>query len=70
MVRTVFVSLTSDSRRECNSTNRLAFREKLHVLDVPDGERAHYSSKTYDIEYDFPFGIQELEESLIELTMI
>ena len=36
-------------------------REKLHILDVPDGERAHYSSKTYDIEYDFPFGIQELE---------
>ncbi len=47
---------------------RLAFydeigipREKLHVLDVPDGERAHYSEKTYDIEYEFPFGIQELE---------
>ncbi len=36
-------------------------RDKLHILDVPDGERAHYSSKTYDIEYDFPFGIQELE---------
>lgn len=36
-------------------------REKLHVLDVPDGERAHYSAKTYDIEYEFPFGIQELE---------
>ncbi|CAN5192731.1 glycine--tRNA ligase [soil metagenome] len=36
-------------------------REKLHVLDVPDGERAHYSKKTYDIEYEFPFGIQELE---------
>ncbi|MBK1790799.1 glycine--tRNA ligase [Persicirhabdus sediminis] len=36
-------------------------REKLHVLDVPDGERAHYSEKTYDIEYEFPFGIQELE---------
>ena len=36
-------------------------REKLHVLDVPDGERAHYSKKTYDIEYTFPFGIQELE---------
>lgn len=35
--------------------------EKLHVLDVPDGERAHYSKKTYDIEYDFPFGQQELE---------
>lgn len=36
-------------------------RDKLHVLDIPDGERAHYSSKTYDIEYDFPFGQQELE---------
>ncbi len=36
-------------------------RDKLHILDVPDGERAHYSSKTYDIEYDFPFGVQELE---------
>ncbi|MEM9079168.1 MAG: glycine--tRNA ligase [Verrucomicrobiota bacterium] len=36
-------------------------REKLHILDVPDGERAHYSKKTYDIEYEFPFGIQELE---------
>jgi len=36
-------------------------REKLHVLDIPDGERAHYSAKTYDIEYDFPFGQQELE---------
>ncbi len=36
-------------------------REKIHILDVPDGERAHYSSKTYDLEYEFPFGIQELE---------
>ncbi len=36
-------------------------RAKLHILDVPDGERAFYSEKTYDIEYEFPFGIQELE---------
>jgi glycyl-tRNA synthetase len=36
-------------------------RSKLHILDVPDGERAFYSKKTYDIEYEFPFGIQELE---------
>jgi glycyl-tRNA synthetase len=36
-------------------------RAKLHILDVPDGERAFYSKKTYDIEYEFPFGIQELE---------
>jgi glycyl-tRNA synthetase len=36
-------------------------RAKLHILDVPDGDRAFYSKKTYDIEYEFPFGIQELE---------
>ena len=36
-------------------------REKLHILDIPDGDRAFYSQKTYDIEYEFPFGIQELE---------
>jgi glycyl-tRNA synthetase len=36
-------------------------REKLHVLDVPDQERAFYSKGTYDIEYEFPFGRQELE---------
>ena len=33
----------------------------LHVLTVPDEERAFYSKGTYDIEYDFPFGLQELE---------
>jgi len=36
-------------------------RSKIHVLDIPDGERAFYSKKTYDLEYEFPFGIQELE---------
>ena len=36
-------------------------RANLHVLDVPDEERAFYSEGTYDIEYDFPFGRQELE---------
>jgi glycyl-tRNA synthetase len=36
-------------------------RSKLHVLTVPDEERAFYSKGTYDIEYDFPFGRQELE---------
>jgi len=47
---------------------RLAFyeeigipRHKLHINDIPDGERAFYSKKTYDIEYEFPFGVQELE---------
>src|ERR1700738_3872946 len=36
-------------------------RSKLHVLTVADEERAFYSKGTYDIEYDFPFGRQELE---------
>ncbi len=36
-------------------------RSKLHVLTVPDDERAFYSKGTYDIEYEFPFGRQELE---------
>ena len=36
-------------------------RDKLHVSTVPDDERAFYSKGTYDIEYDFPFGRQELE---------
>ena len=36
-------------------------REKLHVLTVADADRAFYSKGTYDIEYDFPFGRQELE---------
>src|SRR6201993_4738456 len=36
-------------------------RAHLHVLNVPDRERAFFSKGTYDIEYDFPFGRQELE---------
>jgi glycyl-tRNA synthetase len=36
-------------------------RDKLHAREVPDEERAFYSKGTYDIEYDFPFGRQELE---------
>jgi glycyl-tRNA synthetase len=36
-------------------------RTKLHVLNVPDADRAFYSKGTYDIEYEFPFGRQELE---------
>src|SRR5438067_45659 len=36
-------------------------RANLHLLNVSDEERAFYSKGTYDIEYDFPFGRQELE---------
>ena len=31
------------------------------MLTVPDADRAFYSKGTYDIEYEFPFGLQELE---------
>ncbi len=33
---------------------------KVHDLDVPEEERAHYSKRTIDIEFDFPFGKKEL----------
>ena len=36
-------------------------RKRLHILDVPEEERAFYSKGTFDIEYEFPFGRQELE---------
>ena len=36
-------------------------RSKIRVHDIPDEERAFYSKKTYDLEYDFPFGVSELE---------
>ena len=35
-------------------------REYIHELDVPAEDRAHYSKKTIDIEYDFPIGCEEL----------
>jgi len=33
---------------------------KVNELDVPKVDRAHYSEKTIDIEFDFPFGRSEL----------
>ena len=32
----------------------------VHEVEIPDGERAHYSKRTIDFEYDFPFGRKEL----------
>lgn len=34
--------------------------EKIHELDVPEQDRAHYSKKTIDIEFDYPNGRDEL----------
>ncbi len=35
-------------------------REKTHELEVSPGDRAHYSKRTVDFEFDFPFGRKEL----------
>ena len=35
-------------------------KNKLHEVEVPEEERAHYSKRTIDFEYDFPFGRKEL----------
>lgn len=34
--------------------------ESLHELDVPAADRAHYSKRTIDIEFDYPIGREEL----------
>ena len=33
---------------------------KIHELEVPENDRAHYSKRTIDIEFDFPIGREEL----------
>lgn len=34
--------------------------DKVHELEVPDEERAHYSERTIDFEFDYPIGRKEL----------
>ncbi len=33
---------------------------KVHDVEIPDGDRAHYSSRTIDFEFEYPFGQKEL----------
>jgi glycyl-tRNA synthetase len=33
---------------------------KVHELEVPDNDRAHYSKRTIDFEFEFPIGKEEL----------
>lgn len=35
-------------------------QEKIHELEVPADDRAHYSKRTIDFEFDFPIGREEL----------
>lgn len=33
---------------------------RIHDIEVGDGDRAHYSKRTIDVEFDYPFGQKEL----------
>lgn len=35
-------------------------KDAVHELEVADGDRAHYSKRTIDFEFDYPFGRKEL----------
>ncbi len=35
-------------------------KSSVHELEVGDGDRAHYSKRTIDFEFDYPFGRKEL----------
>jgi len=36
-------------------------KKKLRAVEIPEKDRAHYARKQVDIEYEFPFGWQEIE---------
>lgn len=33
---------------------------RVHEIEIPEADRAHYSKRTVDFEYDYPFGQREL----------
>lgn len=35
-------------------------KDQIHELDVPAADRAHYSKKTIDFEFEFPIGTKEI----------
>ena len=35
-------------------------QDKIHELEIADSDRAHYSKRTIDFEFDYPFGRKEL----------
>lgn len=48
-------------KRIHNWCNALGLPEaQVHELEVPEEDRAHYSKRTIDFEYDFPIGREEL----------
>lgn len=55
----LFEQLLADTLKFLNQTLGLPL-DKIHQLEVPANERAHYSKRTVDIEFDFPIGREEL----------
>jgi glycyl-tRNA synthetase len=35
-------------------------KDRIHEVEISDGDRAHYSKRTIDFEFDFPMGQKEL----------
>lgn len=35
-------------------------KEKIHLLEVDEEDRAHYSKRTVDFEFEYPFGTKEI----------
>lgn len=35
-------------------------KDNVHEVEIPEGDRAHYSQRTIDFEFDFPIGRKEL----------
>ena len=58
LVNQTFESLYQEQLRFIESIG--ISKEKLHKIEVPEGDRAHYSKRSVDTEFDFPFGQKEL----------
>jgi glycyl-tRNA synthetase len=41
-------------------TPHWSFKKHVHELEVLEGDRAHYSKRTIDFEFDYSFGKKEL----------
>lgn len=57
-VEEVFDSLYQEQLRFIESIG--LSKDKIHTIEVPEADRAHYSKRSVDTEYDFPFGQKEL----------
>ena len=58
VVNETFESLYEEQLRFIESIG--ISKDKVHKIEVPDGDRAHYSKRSVDTEFDFPFGQKEL----------